>query len=96
MQHRTRSKQGIVAETVRASGSYRREIIEKRLVEPVKQLKEYKNISIRVADKAAVYVTMKFSEYLKEVDNILSGQIKVARTQDPIEAIKRRIKEPYF
>lgn len=88
-----KESQGKLLEPAGATGL---KIIEKRLVEPVKQLKEYKNINIRVADKAAVYVTMKSSEYLKKI-NILSGHSKVARiTQDSIEAIKRRIKELYF
>lgn len=61
-------------------------------MEAAKDLKEDHYITIRKADKTALYVLMEATEYLNQIDSILADEAKFARIRkDPIGTLKKRL-----
>ena len=80
----------LVSESAIQRGSSYSKIIRKEHIEAAKALRNNENISIRRADKAAIFVILPKEEYLTKMDNILHDETKFKNiTRNPTEDIKK-------
>ena len=71
---------------------YFSKIVDKRMREAAKSLRDDPSIIIRKADKSSVYVIMNRSQYNEKMNVILGDETKFKRlASDPTETLKRRI-----
>ena len=80
----------LLAEALTDRSNHRSDIMNPRLREASKRLKQAEGITIRRADKTAALVLIPTDEYHHKLDEILSDDSKFQRiTRNPIEDIKR-------
>ncbi|XP_066966311.1 uncharacterized protein [Macrobrachium rosenbergii] len=65
-------------------------IIDRRLREAAKQLREREDITVRRADKTAAFVLINTEDYHRKLDDILADSTKFQRiTKNPVDEIRR-------
>ncbi|XP_076045008.1 uncharacterized protein LOC143027576 [Oratosquilla oratoria] len=74
----------LIAEASRKRGSYTSHVLERRHRDAAKSLRDREGITVRRADKAAMFVLIPTDEYLSKLDGILADETKFQRlTRDP-------------
>ncbi|XP_076032963.1 uncharacterized protein LOC143020430 [Oratosquilla oratoria] len=74
----------LIAEASRKRGSYTSDVLERRHRDAAKSLRDREGITVRRADKAAMFVLIPTDEYLSKLDGILADETKFQRlTRDP-------------
>ncbi|XP_066956243.1 uncharacterized protein [Macrobrachium rosenbergii] len=80
----------LLAEALTYQGDYKSNIIDRRLREAAKQLREKDDITVRRADKTAAFILIKTEDYHRKLDNILADSTKFQRlTKNPVDEIRR-------
>ncbi|XP_076045811.1 uncharacterized protein LOC143028055 [Oratosquilla oratoria] len=74
----------LVTEASRKRGSYTSHVLERRHRDAAKSLRDREGITVRRADKAAMFVLIPTDEYLSKLDRILADETKFQKlTRDP-------------
>ncbi|XP_076067643.1 uncharacterized protein LOC143040435 [Oratosquilla oratoria] len=74
----------LISEANRSRGSFTSKLLKKRHFDAAKRLRSNKDITVRRADKAAVFVLISTDEYLSKIDDILMDSTKFKRIhRDP-------------
>jgi hypothetical protein len=82
----------LIAESNKNRGSYSKPTLSRQQWAAIKELKENKDVVIRKADKSNNYVLLRYCDYKRKLDDILSDTNKFSKlTADPTKDLKRKL-----